>query len=424
MGALLDTEDRQKYDTFLKEKLSNLDLPVNTKKCPDATVFDYVVNNAGEWELWTTRVTNYVYPELSTPDYASILIPIPDNVRINYLISVVAKQDKPVLLIGEQGSAKTVMMKSYMKNANPEMYLGRAFNFSSSTSPFQFQKTVESYVEKRMGNTFGPPGGKKMIIFIDDVNLPEINCWGDQITNEIVRQTMDMGGFYSLEKPGEFTYITDVLFVAAMNQPGGGRNDIPSRLKRQFCIFNCPLPQDVWVDKIFSVIGQGHYNAKRGFTVEVRNLVKKLIPLTRELWKKTREKLLPTPAKFHYVFSLRDLSRIWQGMVGTLSTVIESEGCLMVLWKHECSRVFSDRFTLIEDKKWFDEALLDLVEEQLGLEYRKKTEPTPVFVDFMRFVFFSKNIYLIYMSLLEMLQNQQEKKGKTLIWSCRKFTNL
>lgn len=71
--------------------------------------------------------------------------------------------------------------------------------------------------------------------------------------------------------------------------------------------------------------------------------------------------------------------------MGTLSTVIESEACLMILWKHECTRVFSDRFTFVEDKNWFDNELMQLVEDQLGMELRKKTEPDPVFVDFMRY---------------------------------------
>lgn len=384
IGALLETTDRQKYDKYLRENFDTLDLPTSDRYL-DATVFDFFVTDKGTWDTWTSMVTNYVYPESSTPDYSNVLVPIPDNVRIQYLIDLIGRQDKAVLLIGEQGSAKTVMMKSYMRKSNPDTTLSRSFNFSSATSPYQFQKTIESYVEKRLGSTFGPPGGKKMLVFIDDVNLPQINEWGDQVTNEIVRQTMDMKGFYSLEKPGDFTSIVDVTFLAAMCQPGGGRNDIPSRLKRQFCIFNCTLPDNTSIDRIFSALGEGHYNIKRGFSQEVRQLVKKMILLTRTLWEKTRAKLLPTPAKFHYVFNLRDLSRIWQGMVGTLSTVIDKESVLMLLWKHECTRVFSDRLTIQSDKDWFDEELIHVVTDILGEKYVNMLDQDPTFVDFMRF---------------------------------------
>lgn len=383
MGAFLSTGDRVKYDAFIKLKFPSLDFPQDPKQ-KGATIFDFFVTQQGQWKNWTSLVSNYTYPEVSTPDYLSILVPIVDNVRIDYLINTIASQEKAVLLIGEQGTAKTVMVKNFMKKMNVDSYMVRSFNFSSATSPYQFQKTIESYVEKRLGSTFGPPGGRKLIVFVDDINLPQINEWGDQITNEIVRQTMDMNGFYSLEKPGDFTSIVDVQYVAAMGLPGGGRNDIPSRLKRIFSVFNCNIPDNESIDKIFRVVGEGHYNAKRGFQPEVRTLVKKLIPLTRLLWQRTRNKLLPTPAKFHYVFSLRELSRIWQGMIGTLSTVITAENVLISLWKHECTRVFSDRFTVAADKEWFATEMVSLVLQELGEDYVQMTKPNPVFVDFMR----------------------------------------
>ncbi|KAK0132521.1 Dynein heavy chain 8, axonemal [Merluccius polli] len=381
LGALLELEDRDKLEAFIKEHSSKMDVP-NTG--PEETMFEYMVNSHGEWDHWDNYVVEYLYPTDHVPDYASILVPNVDNTRTSFLLETIAKQRKAVLLIGEQGTAKTVMIKGYTKKYDPETDLFKSLNFSSATEPMMFQRTVESYIEKRMGSTFGPPGGRRMTIFVDDINMPIVNEWGDQITNEIVRQMMEMSGMYSVDKPGDFTTIVDVQLLAAMIHPGGGRNDIPQRLKRQYTVFNCTLPSNTSIDKIFGVMGCGYFHECREFQLVITDMVRTLVSAGRILWQRTKVKMLPTPSKFHYVFNLRDLSRIWQGMLKINAGECNDVSTLLALFKCECIRVIADRFVCIEDKVWFEKAVSGVIQEHMDPSLVSELHTDPYFVDFLR----------------------------------------
>lgn len=197
---------------------------------------------------------------------------------------------------------------------------------------------------------------------------------------------MENKGFYSLTKPGDYVNILGVNMLAAMIHPGGGRNDIPPRLKRQFCIFNCTLPSDTSMDQIFGALGCGYFCAER-FKEDIVQFVPKLVPLTRFVWQKVKQKLLPTPANFHYVFNLRDLSRMWEGMLQIRTEECINIQMLLKLWCHELQRVIYDKLTCSSDKQWFIETVYNTAKEFLApREHQMFPEDinTIVFVDFMR----------------------------------------
>ena len=390
VGGMLEPEDRLRFDGYMR-KVS----PEGCPKCdPGETIYEFQVDDRTlEWTRWKPPV--WVYPNQEKLDFSNLLVPTMDSTRSIFLLDQLHSYKKPVLLLGSPGTAKTSTALMFFATFDAGKRMLKRINFSSATEPGMFQETIEADLDKRGGKSFGPPNNKKMTVFIDDISMPTVNTWGDQPTNEIVRQLVDQGGVYFLDKDkrGDFKICEDLQFVAAMTHPGGGRNDIPNRLKRQFFAFNLVLPAIQSIDDLYGQMLRGRFDAKE-FSKDLVGVVSKLTPATIELWRRVKTKMLPTPAKFHYTFNMRELSRVFQGVLLTPKDTVKTGGSqaptpddhltLLRLWKHECCRVFQDKLASDPDKLWFHNCLEDVIEGSFGAALHAAAKEENFFVDFFR----------------------------------------
>lgn len=114
------------------------------------------------------------------------------------------------------------------------------------------QNLIDAKLDRRRKGVFGPPVGKRAIIFVDDLNMPTLEAYGAQPPIELLRQFMDHGGWY--DRQNTFRKMDDCQFIAAMGPPGGGRNHITSRYARHFSLISITDFDDSTLRRIFSTI--------------------------------------------------------------------------------------------------------------------------------------------------------------------------
>ncbi|KAJ1636010.1 P-loop containing dynein motor region D3-domain-containing protein, partial [Pavlovales sp. CCMP2436] len=220
-------------------------------------------------------------------------------------------------------------------------------------------------IEHRRKGVYGPPLGKKMAVFVDDLNMPVLELYGAQPPIELLRQWMDHGGWYDL-KENSFRRIVDLTFIGAMGPPGGGRNPITGRFMRHFNIIAFTEFDDGSMVRIFQTVLDWWLD-RSGFDDSFRSRSSSVIAATMGAYKASVENLLPTPTKSHYTFNLRDFSRVVQGILLTRKEDFAAPSELVAVWLHELLRVFYDRLTVDADRSWFLANTTALVKDHFDL---------------------------------------------------------
>ncbi|XP_061673976.1 dynein axonemal heavy chain 10-like [Syngnathoides biaculeatus] len=366
LGATVPDNERDKFDDFVK-RLSGLIIVSDEKRLAGPgeipgylpTLFDFHFDgNQQKWVPWTHLVTKYIHNhELK---FADILVPTVDTVKTGWILEQMVKIKRPALLVGDPGTSKTATVQNFLKNQNRETIMTLTINLSSRTTSLDLQKNLEANVEKRTKDVYGPPVGKRLLIYLDDMNMPKVDSYGTQQPIALLKLLLDRGGIYDRGKELTYKTLKDLGFVAAMGKAGGGRNEVDTRFVSLFSVFSVPFPAVESLHLIFSSIIKGH---TQHFEDAVQKVCDKITVCTLELYKSLTKELPPTPAKFHYVFNLRDLSRVFSGLTLTRPHRFSSVSIFVRVWRNECLRIFHDRLIDEKDKNLVQALIKNIVEE-------------------------------------------------------------
>ncbi|KAJ1557345.1 Dynein heavy chain 10, axonemal, partial [Nowakowskiella sp. JEL0078] len=263
IGASLLEDDRHKFSEGVK-KLAELPqihtaAPVMIGQLPgnEKHLYDYHFDaNELQWIAWNNYVPPYEHKR-NVPFY-EVLVPTMDTVRHTWILEKLVNYKKPVLFVGEVGTSKTVTVSTYLRQLNPDKSLLLNINFSSRTTSMDVQRNLEASVEKRTKDTYGPAAGKRLVVFIDDLNMPSKDTYGTQQPIALLKLLIERGGLYDRGKELNWKNLKDVQFVGSMGTPGGGRNDIDPRFASLFAVFNITFPKEVSLLRIYSSILNGH----------------------------------------------------------------------------------------------------------------------------------------------------------------------
>lgn len=233
-----------------------------------------------------------------------------ESIRIRYFLDLLMDKNHPVMLVGNAGCGKTVLVNEKLSTLS-ENYAVTNIPFNFYTTSEMLQKILEKPLEKKAGKNYGPPGNKTMIYFIDDMNMPEVDTYGTVQPHTLIRQHLDYRHWYDRNKLS-LKEIRKCQYVSCMN-PTAGSFSINPRLQRHFCVFAISFPGAEALTYIYHAILTQHLsNPELKIPFILVKLADNVVAATVMLHHKASQIFLPTAIKFHYIFNLRDISNVFQ----------------------------------------------------------------------------------------------------------------
>lgn len=180
------SQGRKKFDSILRSVVKN-DVPesvafymksgpikINHMFPEQKSVYEWVFDKTkNKWIPWMETIEQA--PLDVELEYTNIIVPTVDTVRYTYLLDKLARHKMHCLFVGPTGTGKSVYVKKHLQTGMPENFNSMLLSFSAQTSANMTQDIIDGKLDKRRRGLYGPPVGKQLIIFVDDLNMPQVS---------------------------------------------------------------------------------------------------------------------------------------------------------------------------------------------------------------------------------------------------------
>jgi dynein heavy chain len=217
-------DHRKKFCAYIRDEFKTIRFPDGEdifEYCVDETKFPLVMKEeilSSPFQSWTERVEKYSHSHSSV--FGNIYVATMETQRLSYLLDILIKGKHAVMFVGGAGTGKTTIMNDKLRKVDADIFVSMNINMNCFTDSMLLQTAMETVLEKKTGRTFGPTGSKKMIYFIDDINMPQVDKYGTQQPIALMRQLFDYAGWYSRDKL-TWRDIQNVQVVSCLNPTAG-----------------------------------------------------------------------------------------------------------------------------------------------------------------------------------------------------------
>ena len=155
------------------------------------TVFDFFIDpDTHQLVPWTERMLRYdLDPDV--PIYDS-LFPTIQVICVRYFLDLFINAQQPILLIGPSGSGKTALVSELLSSLS-DNFITKSIPMHYYMSSEMLQGLLEKPLEKKTGRIYGPPGNRRAIFFLDDLNATHKDHYGTVQAHTLLRQHLSYG---------------------------------------------------------------------------------------------------------------------------------------------------------------------------------------------------------------------------------------